>query len=571
MKWIIPVLLAALLLGSLIWYMFVYDRATVRDFLTAQARTSARNGHFDAAAWFYDLGYQFSGNDANVAIELSEIYRDVGNYTKAESALTKAIREEPSAELYAALCKTYVVQDKLLDAVNMLDNIADPEIKAELDAMRPATPMPDYEAGYYSQYITLTFTTEGGTLYVSDDGEYPSTEDDPCGGTLALGGGDTKVYALAVNEDGLVSRLTILSYTIGGVIEEVTLADEAIEAELRDILGFGSEKTIYTSDLWTVTKLTVPKDAQDLSDLKKLIYLEELTISDRKISSLDFLSSMVQLKELRITGCSVSCSLDPIGNLQTLQVLNLSDCGLSTIAGLENAVNLRTLDLSSNAIGRIDALAGMTAMENLDLSSNAVKDLSALGAMARLTTLDVSSNAITSASPLAGCAALTELDISSNKLENLTGLEYLSKLTWLCASNNALTDVSALENCTTLMQLELAHNELTDISSLAGLVNLLTLDFSYNEVTALPKLGSDCALMTLKADYNALKGVSALGGMVNLNYVYLDYNQITDISPLTKCSNLIQLNIYGNAVSQSVVNKLLDSSVIVNYDPTTAT
>lgn len=568
MKWILPLLLIALMIGSLFWYMFVYDRATVRDFLTAQARNSARNGHFDAAAWFYDLSYRFSGNDANVAIELSEIYREVGNYTKAESALTAAISDDPSAELYSALCRTYVEQDKLLDAVNMLDGITDPAIKAELDAQRPAAPSTNYEAGFYSQYITLTFTAGDGTLYVSDTGEYPSLEDAPSEGTLTLAGGDTKIYALTVGENGLVSPLTILHYTVGGVIEPVTLTDPAVEAALREQLLFAENTTIYTSDLWTITEFTVPADAGDLSDLSHLMYLESLTITDRSIASLDFLTSMIQLKELTLSGCSLSCGLEPIGALQTLRTLNLSGCGLSTIAGLENAVNLVHLDLSSNAVGKIDALSGMTMMETLDLSSNAVKDLTALGSMAQLKTLDLNSNAVSSLSPLAACTALTELDVSNNQLTSLSGLEHLSGLCVLSASNNDLTNVSALAECTALTQVELAHNTLTELPSLSGLTALTTLDFSYNEVSALPKLGSSSALVTLKADYNAISDITALGSVEGLNYVYLDYNQITDISPLTKCHNLIQLNVYGNAVSTAHVNKLLDMSVIVNYDPT---
>ena len=49
MKRIIPLLLIAALIASACWYIFVYDRDTVRDFLMAQARSCAQNGHFEAA------------------------------------------------------------------------------------------------------------------------------------------------------------------------------------------------------------------------------------------------------------------------------------------------------------------------------------------------------------------------------------------------------------------------------------------------------------------------------------------------------------------------------------------
>ena len=179
MKRIIPLLLIVALIASVCWYIFVYDRDTVRDFLMAQARSFAQNGHFEAAAWLYDVSYEFAGEDENVAIDLAQIYKEAGNYTKAEYTLVSAIADGATAELYIALCRTYVEQDKLLDAVNMLDKVADPAIKAELDALRPAAPQPDFTPGFYSQYISLNFAHEAGTLYVSTDGQYPSTAHSP--------------------------------------------------------------------------------------------------------------------------------------------------------------------------------------------------------------------------------------------------------------------------------------------------------------------------------------------------------------------------------------------------------
>ena len=93
MKRIVPLLLIVALIASACWYIFIYDRETVRDFLMAQARNCAQNGHFEAAAWFYDISYEFAGEDENVAIDLAQIYKDSGNYTKAEYTLASADRK----------------------------------------------------------------------------------------------------------------------------------------------------------------------------------------------------------------------------------------------------------------------------------------------------------------------------------------------------------------------------------------------------------------------------------------------------------------------------------------------
>ena len=156
---LVPLLMIVLVIASIGWYLFVYDRAFTRDLLLQQARDNDLKGNTSLSSWFYNLAYGFSGQDENVAIELANQYKASGNYTKAEVTLSKAIRDGATKELYIALCKTYVEQDKILDAVSMLANIPNASIKAELEAMRPAAPQADYPSGYYSQYISVTLSS----------------------------------------------------------------------------------------------------------------------------------------------------------------------------------------------------------------------------------------------------------------------------------------------------------------------------------------------------------------------------------------------------------------------------
>ena len=170
-----PILLSILILASLVWYGFVYDRDFTRDMLLQQARYHSESGNAALSSWFYDVAYEYSGQDESVAIELARQFKEDGNFTKAEYTLTNAISDGGTADLYVALCKTYVEQDKLQDAVNMLDNIADPEIKAQIAAMRPAAPVSEPASGFYSQYIAVNLKGSDGTMYFTTDGEYPST------------------------------------------------------------------------------------------------------------------------------------------------------------------------------------------------------------------------------------------------------------------------------------------------------------------------------------------------------------------------------------------------------------
>lgn len=568
-KRIIPLLLIVALIASACWYIFVYDRETVRDFLMAQARNCAQNGHFEAATWFYDISYDFAGEDENVAVDLAQIYKDSGNYTKAERTLVSAIADGATSELYIALCQTYVEQDKLLDAVNMLDKVADPAIKAELDALRPAAPQPDFAPGFYSQYISLNFTHEGGTLYVSTDGQYPSTTDTPCVTPVALEGGETKIYAITVGSNGLVSPLSILSYTVGGVIEAVEFTDVCIEELVKEQLMFGEYTTIYSNDLWSITSLTVPEAASELSDLRHLTYLETLSITNRAISDLSFLEGMTRLKSLDLSGCAISADLSILKTLPALENLTMQGCSISSLAFLEGAPSLKKLDLRSNAIGNLAVLATVPTLQNLDLSDNAVSDLQPLAGLTELTSLNLSENVLTSIAPLASCTKLGTLDVSENKLTEIAAVQKLTALTSFRAEKNQITDCTPVAACTQLRTLDISNNQIPDITMLSTLTKLTEFDFSYNLATALPALPADAALVTINGSYNQLTALEPLDKISSLNYVYMDYNpEVSKIAFLADNPNMVQINVFGTKVTQSQANKCIDRSIIVNYDPT---
>lgn len=565
-KIIVPILLVALIILSLYWYCFIFDREFTRDLLLGQARYHAMHANPDLASWFYDLAYHHSGEDENVAIELANQFKSDGNYTKAEYTLTNAIADGGTAELYIALCKTYVEQDKLLDAVNMLDNISDPAIKAALNEMRPAAPTPDPAPGFYSQYLSVGLFSPGGTLYYTVGDEYPSIDDIPYSEPITLPGGETVIRAITVADNGLVSPLVTLGYTVGGVIEEVYLNDPPIELALREQLDI-PEKTLYTNDLWTVRDFTVPADAKSLIDLPQLPYLERLTIHGQTIDSLQFLSSLVYLEELDLSGCRISPEdLGYIAALPMLKRLNLSDCSLSTVAGLENAHNLTNLNLAGNTIRNIDPLSGLVNLREVDLQHNALTSLSALSTLPNLERLNVSFNSLTSIVPIATCVRLVWLDVSNNQLPNLGAVDNLADLSYLHASNNELTDVSVLASCLNLTELAVANNSLTDISALSALTKLEIFDFSYNEVETLPAWPDGSVLRVIDGSYNKLISIDSLKNMQKLTHVYMDYNEITSVAALENCYNLVLVNVYGNDVEGT--EKLKEHDIIVNYDPT---
>ena len=564
---LVSALLALLIIVSIVWYLFVYDRAFTRDSLLGQARFQDLHGNSRLSSWFYDLAYDFSGHDENVAIELANQYKKTGNYTKAEVTLTKAINSEPTTELYCALCQVFVEQDKLLDAVNLLDNIPHAAIKAEIDALRPSAPAGDHDPGYYSQYIDVQLTSSADTVYYTTDGDYPTTAGAVYSGTITLPAGETSIYAIGVNSDGLVSPLTVLGYTVTGVIEEVTFVDSAMESAIRELIGVSGDTVVYTNQLWSVKEFTVPEAATTFSDLTLMPYLEELTIQDHTLDSLSNLASLTKLTTLDLSGCRFpSEDLAVLASLPALTSLTLSDCSLSTISSLAGANSLTYLDLTNNTIRNLESLSDMTDLAELSLQHNAVTDLSALGGLTNLEKLNLSFNAVTDLSPLALCARLSWLDASNNQLSSLYGVTSLPMLTYLSVEYNSLTDVSGLAGCTGLTSLNIGSNSITDISELYTLTKLEYFNFSANQIEALPDWPDGCALQIIDGSYNALSSIDVLQKMQSLTYVYMDYNLLTNIDALADSYCLVQVNVFGNQISD--VSALREHDIIVNYDPT---
>lgn len=564
---IVPLILVVFIVATIGWYLFVYDRTFTRDVLLNCARYFDGNGNAKVASLCYDWAYTYSGNDEEVAIELANQYKRDGNYTKAEVTLTNAIADGGAAELYVALSKTYVEQDKLLDAVTMLNNIADPAIKAELDVMRPAAPTADPEPGFYSQYISVSLSGSGGVVYCNTNGEYPSTADDFYSEPITLGAGETTLYAITVGSNGLVSPVSIMAYTVNGVIEPAVFTDSAMEAAVRTLLDVDADKELFTNDLWEITEFTVPHDADSLEDLKLIPYVEKLTIADKKLSSLSALSSLTKLEELDLSNSRFPTEdLEILANLHSLTSLTLSNCGLSTIAKLEGAAALTVLDLSSNTIRNMAALSSITTLKELNLQHNAVTDLSDLSGLTELSKLDISYNSVSSLTPLASCTNLTWLDAGNNSIVTLSAVDQMPRLQYLALNYNNIADISILKTCTVMTELYISNNKLENITSLNDLSALEVLDFSYNDVYEVPIWSGGGALRSINGSYNNISSIDTLWNMENLTYIYMDYNAITSISNLSKCPNLVMINVYGNEVTST--SSLTERGIIVNWDPT---
>ncbi len=565
---ILPLVLALVIIACAAWYFLIYDQDFTKELLLNQARKFEASGHYNISAFLYDVAYYQSHQDDDVAIELAQQYLDMGNYTKAEFTLTNAIRTEPTAELYAALSNIFVQQDKLLDAVNLLNGVSDPSISQELDAMRPQAPVLTPAPGFYSQYITVEAKSDGATLYINANADYPSVSKDAYTKPVTLTTGETVIYALSVNDKGLVSPLTVGGYTIEGVVEKVEFTDPAMEAAIRAAIEATETEVIYTNRLWDVKEFTVPADAKSYEDLKLLPKLTKLTVEKGSQGDLAVLDELELLEELYMSQLRLTEEdLNRIATHTELTHLSLAGCSLSGIQPLSPLTKLRHLDLSGNTVRNISILSGMTDLQQLYLANNVVNSLDALSGLKKLEALDISYNAVASLAPLKGLQNLKTLLAPNNQIDSVQPLNGLTALEVLDVSHNNITDISPLSSLSALIELRASNNSLVSMAGLQLLTHMRILDLSYNQITELPAFYKTCELVSINMSHNLLLDVGFLSDLPWLNSVNVDYNEnIADLLPLDTCPVLVIVNAYGTNVTE--VSFLTDKSIIVNFDPT---
>ena len=562
---ILPIILVLVILASAVWYLLFYDPGFTKDTILSTARAFDNGGHHKIAAWLYDLAYDQSRGGDEVAIELAEHYKSHGNYTKAEYTLSKAISDGGTVDLYVALCQTYVEQDKLLDAVNMLDSIKDPKINEEIAAIRPAAPSFNPPPGFYSNYVNVEASGDGSKIYINVQGDYPSTADlykEP----VALPEGETTIYGIAINDQNIVSPLAVNGYTIGGIIKVVTFQDKTMEAYVRQQLLYNDNRDIYSNDLWDILELTVPEGVESLEDLQHFTYLETLNISNMGTLDLSPVATLKSLKTLNISDCEISqTSLKAIGNVHSLTSLTMTGCGLSTVAPLEGLTALTHLNLTDNTLRNITVFSGYSKLQELRMADNVITDLDALSGLKQLTYLDITNNSVQSLKPIHSLTGLQTLMANNNAISDVDGISAMSGLNILQLGQNGLLDMSPIAGCTALTELDISNNDLKSIAAVKDMTALFRLNASHNRLTELPVFTSVHKLGYIDISYNQLRDINALSALAELFSVNVDYNtEITTLNPLKSCHHLLQVDAFGTKITEIPFDK--DSGVVVNCD-----
>lgn len=349
----------------------------------------------------------------------------------------------------------------------------------------------------------------------------------------------------------------------------------------------------------------------DFSPLYKLQNLTMLSIKGMEISE-------EQLKALSeaLPNCAIysenaveqahDITLGGVTFKSDVDVLNLSNMGLSDISALSSCKNLRKLDLSGNSISDLSPLMNIPGLESLNIKDNLVTDLRPLMALVTLESINAEGNSIGSTVALGSLFQLKELYLAGNPLSDCSGLAKLSGLETLGLGNTGLTDedleylkglsnlkllsisdnpdlggeaVDALQHSigacyiehSTLVysieiggekfredvtELDLSNRGLTDISALSLFKGLESVNLRGNNLENIYILQWTTGLKELDLACNNISDATAIASLYELESLDISGNKLISITPFLSLNKLKVLDLSGNNISPEQLERL---------------
>ena len=245
-----------------------------------------------------------------------------------------------------------------------------------------------------------------------------------------------------------------------------------------------------------------------------------------------------------------------VAEMETLTSLNARKKGITSLAGLEHAVNLWGLVLDYNDLsGNID-LDDWRKLRVLSLVGNDITGLSNLQNLGELRQLFVGDNDLTGLNLPVG---IVTVSASRNQISSIN-LSRMGNLHSLTMSHNLLSELDVSNN-RRLTILGLSHNRLTNISGLARLPDLASLFVGNNQLSGGLFLGDKPELEYLTA---------ANGGMTSLHMSAPKLKTLrapgnSDLgtldlsgSPELEWVNVSEQNFYGGFTGTNLAGTVID-------------
>ena len=275
--------------------------------------------------------------------------------------------------------------------------------------------------------------------------------------------------------------------------------------------------------------------------------------------------AFVEARLATIGDGSMTCA-----NVALITQLNVSNKGVTTLAGVEHLTGVNRANLGENAITDLSPMAGMTALtdvslydnqitslaplatlplERLSVEENQVSDLGPVASMTDLISLTLEKNLVTSLAPLAGHPTLEYLRAYDNNIESLAPLATVTTLEYVDIYGNAYSSVPDLSTMTALTYLRVGGDNLTDISGVSGLTVIEELAVVRSPVVSIAAIEGLDTIKRLILAGNHIDDITPLDAMTGIEYLNVDDNRLTFMTAVATMTGLDDLSVNGNKIT----------------------
>lgn len=285
-----------------------------------------------------------------------------------------------------------------------------------------------------------------------------------------------------------------------------------------------------------------------LENIKEISLSGEL-INDPTISNALKLLSNIEIIDLSNNGISDASFLKPLTKLKSV---NLSNNALKDISSIVDNQNLEYLDLENNDINSINKIQFMQKIKYLNLTDNSLKDISPLSSSYGLESVFLNGNETTNfKDSISGLTNLKELGIGKCGIDftDIISLKYLPNLTYLDISGTN-PNLDTVCNLTKLKTLILKDCKLYDknLTKLNSLTNIEVLDISENGLQS--------------SNYNHALSGSSLTNLKELRIGGNEFGSIPDLSSFANLKTLDLTNSYNLSTLSSISSLNIDTLIL---------
>ncbi|WP_258104573.1 leucine-rich repeat domain-containing protein [Marinoscillum sp. MHG1-6] len=171
------------------------------------------------------------------------------------------------------------------------------------------------------------------------------------------------------------------------------------------------------SDDWQKAYLSNIKKSgkPDLKDLHRMIELRNFQLDGGRITSLEPLTWLINVKSLKVSNV-LATSIQDLASLESLETLELTRVPVEELEPLIVLKNLKSLNISNTPVTSLRPLSELRNLQNLDCSGTNIKNLKGLSTLYELHTLNLSNTRVWRLDRLSEIPDITEIICYNTRL-----------------------------------------------------------------------------------------------------------------------------------------------------------